>query len=431
MIALVYRHVDFQARHLTKYEHVSELEMETNMRKVIISMIVVVSIIALGLCGILVYGLNGNNIFAGGSRTLSETHLVLEKEVSLEGIDSISVLYDMNSNDIFLYESDDDKLLVKEYSGFELAENEISTVEVNGNSLEVKGKKRNVRVMSFGNIDNYTQLWIPSSYSGSIKLETSSGEIISQFEPKLKKEFAASSTSGDIKIPSVSADKSDIASISGLIQIDTINANSNINIGTSSGDIRLQQIAGEVNIASISGEIKAAVISGNAQLSTTSGDIAIQRIDGDTETSTTSGEVKILEGKGSREISSSSGDITIQGADGSFNLSTISGEILFQAQAGMGEIETSSGDIRIELSELTGSINLDSISGDVNIKLPESSSFDFEANTTSGDINTFFDDNLSFSKRGNNAVGAYGAEADGKKVDIETTSGDIRVQKMQ
>lgn len=401
------------------------------MRKAIISMIAVVSIIALALCGILVYGLKGNIIFARESRILDETHLVLEKEISLEGIDSISVLYDMNSNDIFLYESDDDRLLVKEYSSFELAEKEISTVEVKGNSLEVKGKARNVRVMAFGNIENYTQLWIPSSYSGSIKLATASGEIISQFEPVLKKEFDVSSTSGDIKIPSVSADKIDIASISGEIQIDTINANSNINIGTSSGDIRLQQITGEVNIASISGEIKAAVISGNAQLSTTSGDITIQQIDGDTEVSTTSGNVKILEGKGSREISSSSGDITIQGADGSFDLSTSSGEILFQAQSGMGEIETSSGDIKIELYELAGSINIDSTSGDVNIKLPESSSFDFEANTTSGDIKTFFDNNLQFSKRGDNAVGAYGADAGGKKVSIETTSGDIKVQKMQ
>ena len=113
--------------------------------------------------------------------------------------------------------------------------------------------------------------------------------------------------------------------------------------------------------------------------------------------------------------------------EGSFDISTTSGDIRVQAQEGQGKAQTSSGDISVELSGLTGNLNMNSTSGDVNIKLPESDSFDFEADTTSGDINTFFDDNLKFSKKGNNAQGTYGANRNGSRIDIETTSGDIKI----
>ena len=63
------------------------------------------------------------------------------------------------------------------------------------------------------------------------------------------------------------------------------------------------------------------------------------------------------------------------------------------------------------------------------MKLSKMDSFAFEANTTSGEIDTFFDDSLKFSKRGNSAEGTYGSNTQGNKIDIETTSGDVRITK--
>ena len=59
----------------------------------------------------------------------------------------ICVTYDMNNNDIRISEAEGDMLTVKEYNTEELAEDEISTVEVDGSRLEVKGRKETELIM--------------------------------------------------------------------------------------------------------------------------------------------------------------------------------------------------------------------------------------------------------------------------------------------
>lgn len=404
-----------------------------NMRSLKISLIVVLSIITLGLCGVLVYGMTGHHIYPNANKDYTGMHLVLEEEIPLDGIDSISVLYGMNSNDIFLYEGEGDSLIVKEYCEFDLDDEELSTVTVSEKSLEIKGKKRNhigfFQPFSIGYAGGYVKLWLPASYKGQLTLVTASGDIALEPELAIEEDFSASSVSGNLKISAISAENVDIASTSGDVQISQINTDGEINIATTSGDMQLQQLNGSADISSVSGYIRAEAISGNIHLATTSGDIILQRVDGNADVSTTSGEVKIQEGSGDRSISSISGDILVKEMEGSFDISTTSGEVRVQAQEGQGKAETSSGDISVELSKLTGNLNMNSTSGDVNIKLPESDSFDFEANTSSGDINTFFDDNLKFSKKGNNAQGTYGTNKNGSRIDIDTTSGDVRITK--
>lgn len=394
-------------------------------------MIVVLSIITLGLCGVLAYGMTGHPVYENANKDYTGMYLVLEEEIPLDGIDNISVLYGMNSNDIFLYEGEGDSLIVKEYCTSEPDDEELSTVTVSEKSLEIKGKKRNHIVFfqpfSFGYAHGCVKLWLPASYKGKLTLATASGDIISEPELVIEEDFAASSVSGNLKISAISAENVDIASTSGDVQISQINTDGKMNIATTSGDMQLQQLNGSADISSVSGCVRTEAISGNIQLATTSGNIILQCVDGNADVSTTSGDVEIQEGKGDRSISSISGDILVKEMEGSFDISTTSGEIRVQAQEGQGKAETSSGDISVELSGLTGNLNMNSTSGDVNIKLPESDSFDFEADTTSGDINTFFDDNLKFSKKGNNAQGTYGTNRNGSRIDIETTSGDIKI----
>ena len=102
---------------------------------------------------------------------------------------------------------------------------------------------------------------------------------------------------------------------------------------------------------------------------------------------------------------------------------------MVKAERGAGSISTSSGDVRLTLPELTGKLNIHTTSGRVDISLSETAAMDFEANTTSGDITTFFDDSLIFSKRGNRSNGTVGSAEQVYEVDIETSSGDVRITK--
>ena len=371
------------------------------MRSLKIGLLVMLCILTAFLCGIFAYGMTGHNIyraFQGGyyDRDYVGMHLVLEKEVPIDGIDSISISYGKNSNDIYLYEGQGDVVTIKEYNEADLNENELSTVAVNGSKLEVKGKRRSSRRIGvgffrFGYGGGYTEVWLPASYKGELALATSSGDITSEMDLVLERDLSAASTSGEITMPDVTA--------------------------------------GNVSLASTSGNVNVEAITGNAQIGTTSGDITVQHIDGNAALSATSGNAKIMEGSGDRSASTSSGDVTIDGADGSWQIYTTSGEVRVKGQNDNGSIETTSGDVSLEVVELSGTLDINTSSGSVNMKLLQDSAFDFSADTASGNIDTFFDDDLKFSKRGNSAQGTHGQNPQGNSIRIGTTSGDVRIMK--
>jgi len=449
------------------------------MKSIKIGLIVVLSVITVSLCGMLVYGMAGGNIFRNpGRQNYNAVQLVLEEEIPLDGIDSISIMYGMNNNDICIFESENNAVTIKEYSSSEMDESELSTIRVNGNSLEVKGARRNYSGGGFHLFyfngyawgRHYTEVYLPASYHGEVLLETASGEIISALDFELEKDFSVTSTSGDVNLLSIAAPNAAINTSSGSVKAEDLDTSVNgsageIYIKTSSGDVNLKELTGQTNIESSSGYLTVQSITGNtqlkttsgdmnikeltgqtttesssgyqtietltgdAQLKTTSGDVNIQSMDGNIQVVTTSGDVRIYEGDGNRTISTSSGEIMVEGSEGNFQLNTQSGDAQMIMQKGEGSIETTSGDVKLRLDELAGTLDVSSNSGIVSIKLSAESEFEFAADTGSGDIMTFFDNELKFSPRGDHAQGTYGVNAQGNQVKIQTTSGDIRVSK--
>ncbi|MCM1212942.1 MAG: DUF4097 domain-containing protein [Lachnospiraceae bacterium] len=446
------------------------------MKRLKISLIAALSVVIIGLCGILAYGVAGGDAFGNDMRqSYRNAQLVLEEEIPAGGIDSISILYGMNDNDIYLYESEKDTIIVREYGSLEMSEKELSTIKVNGNRLEVRGARRSDSSSGFhlfysGGFYNrhYAEVYLPRSYQGELLLETSSGEIASEMDIVLGKDCSVSSSSGDISFSSITADNVSVDTASGYVKMENINTNEGssageISVRTSSGDVKLEELtgstdiecssgnvtvetimgdaqvrtsSGNVDIKSLTGEMKTesssgylsiGTLTGNAQFKTTSGDIEVRHLDGDVQAMTASGNVQIPEGSGDRAISTSSGDIMAEGTEGSFQISTQSGYVRIGLEKGEGRIETSSGDVQLNLTELTGMLNVDCSSGYVDIRLADENEFEFTASTSSGDIVTFFDKNLIFSSRRNHAQGTYGANEQGNRIEIQTTSGDVRI----
>ena len=448
------------------------------MKSLKIILILVLTVITFSLCGIMVYVMAGGSIFRNHNRQgYTNVQLVLEREIPLEGIDSISILYSMNSNDIYLYESENDAITIREYSSIEMSEKELSAIKVNENSLEIKGARRNYSSVGFhlfyfdGGFYNrhYTEVYLPVSYHGELLLETASGDIISELDIKSEKDVSITSSSGDVEFPSVAAENVFVHTASGYVKMEKIDANEDhsageISIKTSSGDVDLKELSGKTNIESssgyltigtitgdtqlktssgdinikeLTGEVKTesssgylniGTLTGNAQFKTTSGDVDVQYADGDVQTVTTSGNVKVLEGDGSRTISTSSGDIMAESTEGGFQVNTQSGDVQIAMQKGEGSIETASGDVQLSLEELAGTLNVNSSSGYVGITISTENEFEFMTSTSSGNIVTFFDSDLTFSSRRNHAQGVHGANAQGNRIVIQTTSGDVRIQ---
>lgn len=378
------------------------------MKNFKVAMIVVFSVLALCLCGLLYWLMSFGSLNRGSSfDTSADYTLVQEKEFDPKEIAALSVRYP-NSADVFFRESDGDKVIIREYMNFSDNEKYLSSIKLNGSTLVIEGKKRNVSFY-FGPLspDSYTEIWLPGSLCSDIQIQTVSGDIHSELSFTKCDRFSVSTTSGDIFFPGLES--------------------GNISVSSTSGDIRINKAEGEsVLLSTTSGDIFLEKLTGEISLSTTSGDISVSDLKGDSNTSTTSGVITLGSAEGAAHISTISGDIRLDSVNGSFSLNSTSGEITVNSGEAQGDADSVSGDIRIFLSRLTGDFSCGTTSGCVSLALPEDGCYTLDFDSTSGECNTFFDDVLSFSKKGNSAKGQYGDNA-GSRLDISTVSGDLRI----
>jgi DUF4097 and DUF4098 domain-containing protein YvlB len=334
------------------------------MRKVIIAFISIFITVAALLIILLILSISrGGGAFGGGGMNLVNT-----QKVNLKDITSLNIRY--NSEDITFYTSDSEELVFKEYMNYKPKKEDLSQIEINGNQLSIHDGREFTNFSIWPCIKNHkVEIYLPEGYSNSLNVTSSSGNIHSSTVLKLSG-LNAKSTSGNIRFGEVYADR--------------------INADASSGNINFELAQG------------------------------------DRQFSATSGNIKVMGGSGDSQFQASSGNITIENASGYLDVSSSSGEIRVSSQAGGGRLKASSGNIDLELASLTDNLDLHASSGNVNLDLTGDTSFRFTADASSGDIRTFFDDNLSYSKRGNSAHGDVGSNPV-YEINIETNSGNIRV----
>jgi len=359
------------------------------MKSIKITLIAILSVMILGLCVLLGYGISGR--FGGDGRVSwgGSYQLVQEQEFSLEDVGDIHIQYTKSGNDVTVYEAEGESVIVREYANYEVADKELSQIMCQGGKLTVKGP-RHANTFFNMNRDIYTEIYLPAGYFGRLEINIVSGDIFITTDLSLEGELNLESTSGDIY--------------------------------TYDQNIR----AGKINAISTSGEVRLSVLEADeVNVSTTSGDIWIEKAEAFVSCSSSSGEITVSGGAGNREISSTSGDVRVKELSGSISVSTSSGEIDISGDRGCGSMESTSGDIFLSLAELTGDIFANTSSGEVTMELPQEASLTFEADTSSGEISTFFDDALKFSKKGNHAEGIVGNGE--RTIEITTTSGDVRI----
>lgn len=363
------------------------------MKGIKMAWIAILSVVVLGLCVLLGYGLSGRFHPEGSNIAMGtgSVSLLQEQQFDISTIEKLTVSYEKNSQDVFLYEGEGNTIVVREYANYAVEEAALSRINLSGSTLTVQG----IREKGFWinlNRYRYTEILLPADYAGAMEIATASGEIGIDRELALKKELKLSSTSGDITVGKTAASEIRISSASGEVRTGALAAET-LFIGTTGGDITTAEAAAsELRISSASGEVR-------------TGGLTAEKL----------------------RIGTNSGDIHVTGAEGQFSISSASGTVMLDDGSGCGTVETTSGDIRLSFAVLTGELTVDSTSGEVVIKLPEATALDFSAATVSGEISTFFDELLSFSKKGDRASGSVGSGDHALK--ITTTSGDIRIKK--
>ncbi len=169
----------------------------------------------------------------------------------------------------------------------------------------------------------------------------------------------------------------------------TLPRGADVNAGSGSGDLRINEVAGGLKASTGSGSIEAQGIGGAVALDTGSGDIRAGLMNpSSTKAETGSGSIRIKGVKGSLKAGTGSGDIEIEGQPTSD----------WKLETGSGGVTLMTGGAKFTLDASTGS-------GSVRSDPPISTHGSLEKQHVMGDIN-----------------------GGGPTVRVETGSGDIRIK---
>ncbi|HEY4216426.1 MAG TPA: DUF4097 family beta strand repeat-containing protein [Gemmatimonadaceae bacterium] len=127
-----------------------------------------------------------------------------------------------------------------------------------------------------------------------------------------------------------------------------------------------------------------------------------------------------------------SGDVSITGAEGDVTATSVSGDVkMLDLRANSVTAHSVSGDVDVRVNQLTGRGDLEfhSVSGDVTLELPTQLDADLSMSTVSGDLNSDFPITLSNGRMNRRRIEARIGKG-GRRLELQTVSGDVRIKKI-
>lgn len=165
---------------------------------------------------------------------------------------------------------------------------------------------------------------------------------------------------------------------------------------------------------------------GNLHISTVSGEGSVTGLELDNlDVSSISGDITLEEGKyTSLKFHSVSGNVFVYSEAGKANGESVSGNITLTAVNEGINLKTVSGNIKATIAGLKGTAKADSISGEIEIELLDSSEISFKLNTVSGKLSV---DGGGTVQSGEKLMTKTFAGTD-RLIDASTVSGNIRIK---
>lgn len=164
---------------------------------------------------------------------------------------------DYDADDIRVLESDNDKVILKEYMNEDKKSYYARSSIHNGKLLITEGHRP--RRSSFV---AYIEIYIPQDYLGNLSLHSTSGTIISDIALNLSGTFSVDTTSGVVEVSHTKAAKLIATSTNGSLNIDSIDADE-VSIQTTNAKTSLKQINGAMSYQSRGGVLIASDLSGS------------------------------------------------------------------------------------------------------------------------------------------------------------------------
>jgi len=146
---------------------------------------------------------------------------------------------------------------------------------------------------------------------------------------------------------------------------------------------------------------------------------------------TVNGSIKLNNIMGNVELKTVSGNISAAKISGEIRAGSVSGSLIFRdCKGSFPDLHSTSGSIVAELAAIdedASDMSLNTVSGDINLKLPGDASFGLDIKTVSGEISTKFKVLVESVKK-NQLQGEVGVG--GINIELRTISGDISLAKL-
>ena len=195
------------------------------------------------------------------------------------------------------------------------------------------------------------------------------------------------------------------------------------------GEVSVTNVNGDLHINAASAPVTASGTRGELDIDVGSGPVQVTQSRGDLEVDTGSGGVTATDVRGeSVSIKTGSGDVTASRLNSSqLSIDTGSGNIQVTGlTAPQVKLQTGSGSVTADISGELWSLNVETGSGDVTLKVPSTLAAEVDIETSSGDIETDFEVAVTRHAR-DHMTGRIGDG--GGKIAIETGSGGIKLVK--
>lgn len=249
--------------------------------------------------------------------------LVNTQAIKLNQAQKITIHYIAEA--VTLYETEDDTLVLKEYFN-DPDPSVLADITVAEDSINIRHGNRSAM---FSTLRGFVEVYLPRAFFGALNVKTVSGKLSAAGKLVLS-DLAMSSTSGKIVLGDVTAGAAVLSTISGAIEVASLQAIANIR--STSGAIHIGSAAGAGEYKTVSGSIEVpyAAVTGDISLGSTSGRLRLM-VPGDLafklDASSVSGSIDSpFEGAltgSKRHVSGTVG----RGSQVSLHLRTVSGRI--------------------------------------------------------------------------------------------------------
>jgi hypothetical protein len=193
---------------------------------------------------------------------------------------------------------------------------------------------------------------------------------------------------------------------------------------TTSGDVEVRGAASAISIGTTSGDVSVSGL-GRARVRSVSGDVTVQGVRGPLVVSTTSGGIQVSDAADSLALSSISGDIELDRAPRGLDVGSTSGTVRVTGPAeGSVHVRSTSGDVELQLGRAIRRVEVNTVSGEVGVRLADGQSCDLALRSTSGTL----DASVPIRIRTMTRHELYGTvSGGGVPVSLHSVSGDITV----